>query len=51
MSVEGTGHLSEDEFVRMVRHQVPAHVRAQLWIDSRKVLDTSERDLDERGAR
>ena len=42
MQVEGTGHLSEDEFVRMVRHQVPAHVRAELFIGMRRVLATAE---------
>ncbi len=42
MAVSGTGHLSEDEFVRMVRHQVPAHVRAELWIGSRRVLATGD---------
>ena len=42
MTVAGTGHLSEDEFVRMVRDEVPAHVRAELWIGSRRVLDTSD---------
>lgn len=42
MSVSGTGHLSEDEFVRMVRHQVPAHVRAELWIGTRRVLATGD---------
>jgi phage tail-like protein len=42
MQVQGTGHLSEDEFVRMVRHQVPAHVRAELFIADRRVLATAE---------
>ncbi len=42
MQVQGTGHLSEDEFVRMVRHQVPAHVRAELFIGARRVLATAE---------
>ncbi|MET3804467.1 phage tail-like protein [Nakamurella sp. UYEF19] len=43
MTVQSTGHLSEDEFVAMVRDEVPAHVRAELWIDVRRVLSTSER--------
>jgi len=42
MQVQATGHLSEDEFVRMVRHQVPAHVRAELFIGTRRVLATAE---------
>jgi phage tail-like protein len=42
MTVQGTGHLSEDEFVAMVRDEVPAHVRAELWIDVRRVLSTAQ---------
>jgi phage tail-like protein len=42
MTVQGTGHLSEDEFVAMVRDEIPAHVRAELWIDVRRVLSTVE---------
>jgi phage tail-like protein len=40
MSVQGTGHLSEDEFVALVRDEVPAHVRAELRIAGRRVLST-----------
>jgi phage tail-like protein len=40
MSVQGTGHLSEDEFVALVRDEVPAHVRAELWVAGRRVLST-----------
>lgn len=43
MTVRGTGHLSEDEFVAMVRDEIPAHVRAELWIDVRRVLATAEK--------
>lgn len=43
MTVQGTGHLSEDEFVAMVRDEIPAHVRAELWIDVRCVLATAEK--------
>lgn len=43
MTVQGTGHLSEDEFVAMVRDEIPAHVRAELWIDVRRVLSTAEK--------
>ncbi|SDO43385.1 phage tail protein domain-containing protein [Nakamurella panacisegetis] len=42
MTVHGTGHLSEDEFVAMVRDEVPAHVRAELWVDVRRVLSTAQ---------
>ncbi len=40
MKVQGTGHLSEDEFVALVRDEVPAHVRAELWVAGRRVLST-----------
>ena len=42
MSVLGTGHLSEDEFVALIRDEIPAHVRAELLIAGRKVLSTLE---------
>lgn len=42
MKVQGTGHLSEDEFVALVRDEVPAHVRAELWVAGRRVLSTAE---------
>jgi phage tail-like protein len=42
MSVPGTGHLSEDEFVALVRDEIPAHVRAELLIGGRRVLCTEE---------
>lgn len=42
MHVPGTGHLSEDEFVALIRDEVPAHVRAELYIDGRRVLNTVE---------
>jgi phage tail-like protein len=41
MRVQGTGHLSEDEFVALVRDEVPAHVRAELWVAGRRVLSTA----------
>lgn len=44
MSVAGTGHLSEDEFIALVRDEVPAHVRAELWVDGRRVLSTVEEE-------
>lgn len=42
MHVPGTGHLSEDEFVALIRDEIPAHVRAELYIDGRRVLNTVE---------
>ncbi len=44
MTVAGTGHLSEDEFVAMVRDEIPAHVRAELWVDVRRVMSTVEEE-------
>lgn len=42
MRIQGTGHLSEDEFVAMIRDEIPAHVRAELWVGDRRVLNTAE---------
>ncbi len=42
MRVQGTGHLSEDEFVALIRDEVPAHVRAELFVMGRRVLCTEE---------
>ncbi|MBN9608698.1 MAG: hypothetical protein BGO26_11460 [Actinobacteria bacterium 69-20] len=42
MRVTGTGHLSEDEFVALVRDEIPAHVRAELFVGDRRVLSTVE---------
>ncbi|MEP6561428.1 MAG: phage tail protein [Nakamurella sp.] len=44
VTVAGTGHLSEDEFVALVRDEVPAHVRLELWVGTRRVLSTMEED-------
>lgn len=44
MMVESTGRLGEDEFVAMVRDEIPAHVRAELWIGVRRVLCTTEEE-------
>ena len=44
ITVAGTGHLSEDEFVALVRDEVPAHVRVELWVGKRRVLSTMEDD-------
>lgn len=42
MRVQGTGHLSEDEFVALIRDEIPAHVRAELFVLGRRVLCTEE---------
>lgn len=42
MTVHGTGHLPEDEFVSLVRDEIPAHVRAEIWIDQRRIFSTVE---------
>lgn len=42
MTVEGTGHLSEDEFVALIRDEIPAHVRAELYVAGRRVLCTED---------
>ena len=44
LTVAGTGHLSEDEFVALVRDEVPAHVRVEIWVGTRRVLSTVEED-------
>jgi len=38
MRVESTGWLPEDDFVTLVRDEVPAHVVAELWIGDRQAL-------------
>src|SRR5690606_38241180 len=37
MQVESTGGLPEPDFVALVADEVPAHVRAELWVDGRRV--------------
>jgi phage tail-like protein len=44
MTVAATGHLSEDEFVAIVRDEIPAHVRAELWVGDRRILSTVEEE-------
>jgi phage tail-like protein len=44
VTVAGTGHLSADEFVAMIRDEIPAHVRIELWVGSRRVLSTMEEE-------
>ena len=50
MTVQGMGHLTEDELVALIRDEIPAHVRAELWINDRRVLSTAD-NLGDRGRR
>jgi phage tail-like protein len=44
MQVESTGWLPESDFVALVRDEVPAHVRAELYVGSRRVWASDEED-------
>jgi len=37
MTVQSTGWMSEDDFVALVRDEVPAHARAELYVADRRV--------------
>jgi phage tail-like protein len=37
MEVDSTGWLPEGDFVELVRDEVPAHVRAELYVDGRRI--------------
>jgi hypothetical protein len=41
MTVASTGRLEEADFVALVRDEVPAHVRAELWIGDRQVWSSA----------
>jgi len=41
MRVASTGWLEEGDFVALVRDEVPAHVRAELWIGDRRVWSSA----------
>jgi len=45
MTVEDTGSLERDAFVDMVKDEVPAHVRAELYVGTERVW-SSEEDED-----
>lgn len=45
MSVEGTGSLEQEAFVEMVKDEIPAHVRAELYVGAQRVW-SSEEDED-----
>ncbi len=40
LTVASTGWLSEPDFVELVRDEVPAHVRAELWVGDRRVWNS-----------
>jgi phage tail-like protein len=42
MKVESTGWLDEADFVDLVRDEVPAHVRAELYVGDRRVWPADE---------
>jgi phage tail-like protein len=44
MSVESTGWLLEPDFVELVRDEIPAHVRAELWVQDRCVWASAAAD-------
>jgi phage tail-like protein len=44
IEVAGTGHLTDQEFVALLRDEVPAHVRVELWVAGRRALSTVEDD-------
>ncbi|HEY7814530.1 MAG TPA: phage tail protein [Nakamurella sp.] len=44
IEVQGTGHLTDQEFVALLRDEVPAHVRVELWVAGRRALSTVEDD-------
>ena len=45
MRVESTGWMPEADFIALIRDEVPAHVRAQLYVGSR-LLWSSDADGD-----
>jgi phage tail-like protein len=42
MTVESTGWLEEDDFVALVRDEVPAHVRAELFVGERRIWSSDD---------
>ncbi|MHB2022170.1 MAG: phage tail protein [Mycobacteriales bacterium] len=42
MYVASTGWMSEQDFAKLVREEVPAHVVAELWVDGRQILTRSD---------
>jgi phage tail-like protein len=44
ITVESTGWLAETDFVELVRDEIPAHVRAELYVGDRRVWPAGEED-------
>lgn len=44
IEVRSTGHLTDQEFIALLRDEVPAHVRVELWVAGRRALSTVEDD-------
>ena len=42
MQIEQLGHLSETELVALIKDEIPAHVRAELWVDNRRNWASTE---------
>jgi phage tail-like protein len=47
MSVSSTGWLPEAEFIELVRDEIPAHARAELYVGERRVWDSSTEAVDD----
>lgn len=47
MTVSSTGWLPEADFIEMVRDEVPAHVRARLYVGDRRVWSSDPEDEDD----
>jgi hypothetical protein len=48
MQVESTGWLPEGDFIELIRDEVPAHVRAELFVGARRLWSSdAEGDDDE----
>jgi phage tail-like protein len=44
MTVDSTGWLSEADFVELVRDEVPAHVRTELYVGTRQVWSSGQKE-------
>ena len=42
MQIEQLGHLSEEELVALIKDEIPAHVRAELWVGNRRIWASTE---------
>ena len=51
MEVDSTGWMPENDFVALVRDEVPAHVRAELLVAGRRVWSSTGEPVHPAGAR